>query len=77
MKCFGTYSNDMSQNELILIETYKPALGLIYFKTQYTPRCCNSITDKLAKSAKDWDTRVWISETPFCIKNMLASEACV
>ena len=53
MEYFGSDSNDMSHNGLILVETYRLALGLNYFKAQYTPRSCNSIADKLAKSAKN------------------------
>ena len=37
----------------------------------YTPRYCNSIADRLAKLAKEWNTRVWTMEAPSCIKDML------
>ena len=77
MECFGSNSNDMSHNRLILIDAYRLALGLTYFKAQYTLRCCNSIVDRLVKLAKDWDTSVWTKEVSSCIKDMLASEACV
>ena len=39
IECFGSDSNDMSHNGLIFIEVYRFALGLNYFKVQYTPRC--------------------------------------
>ena len=50
---FGTGSMDRSHNGLIMVEAYRLALGFNYFKAQYTPRFCNSVADKLAKSAKD------------------------
>ena len=59
----------------ILIEAFRLALRLNYIKAQYTNGDCNSIADKLAKLAKDWDIKVWIAEAPSCIKDILASKA--
>ena len=59
----------------ILIEAFRLALGLNYIKAQYTTRDCNSIVDKLAKLAKDWEIKVWTVEAPSCIKDILASKA--
>ena len=74
MESFGSNSNNLSHG-LILIEAYRLVLGLNYYKAQYTPRCCNRVADRLAKSVKDWDIRVWTMETLSYIKDILASEA--
>ena len=77
MESFGSNSNDLSHSGLILIEAFRLALRLNYFKAQYILKCCNSIIDRLAKLAKDWDTTVWTMEASSCIKDMLASKAWV
>ena len=35
------------------------------------------VVDRLARLAKDWDTRVWTNEATSCIKDILAFEACL
>ena len=77
MESFGSSSNDLSHNWLILLEAYRLALGLNYFKAQCIPRCCNMVADRLARLAKDWDTKVWTNEAVSYIKEILAFEACL
>ena len=75
MDNFGSNSNDLSHNGLITLEACRLVLGLNYFKVQDIPRGCNMVANKLARPAKEWDTRVWTNEAPSCIKDILAHEA--
>ena len=56
IESFGSSSDDLSHNAFILIKAFRLDLGLNYFEAQYTPRCFNSIANRLAKLAKEWDT---------------------
>ena len=75
IESFGSNSSDLSQNGLILLEAYRLALGVTYFKAQYTPRCCNIVANRIARLAKEGDTRVWTNEASSCIIDILAYEA--
>ena len=53
IESFESNFNDLSYNGLVLIEAFRLALGLNFFKAQYTPKDCNSIADRLAKLVKN------------------------
>lgn len=72
---FGDGSEDLSHNEIILVEAYSIASSFNLFKAQFIPRYCNIVVDRLVDLNKVRDKEVWTIEAPHYIWDVLVLEA--